>query len=198
MAIKSLLGTPSLCGIGAVNCDGVVREVHLRSAELTEHAVEVGNDVADSYKKRPDGLIIDGIISRTPIATGFPGQSAINSVANLITGTDPVEAAWDQFEKYMDDGTEIPVVTGKKYYPRMVIMDLEDSRQTNDWMQFTITLRAFRTAYTTSVEAIADQAIVTAETTAQKAISKGNQLAAEAESEAAKESILAAATGFGA
>jgi hypothetical protein len=190
MATSALLGAASKCIIGAVAVDGVPNEVHASSADVTEHPVESGGQVADHYRKRPDSLVITAIISRTPIAVGFPGQSAINSVQNLITGQDPVSAAWNELYKYMKESERIQVITGKKFYPRMVIVDLQDPREVNDWMRFNITLRELETAFTTSVEALTQTAEDAATETAQKAVSKGAQAAAEAENASILASLL--------
>ncbi len=181
MALSALLGSTSRCIIGDVAVDGVVREVHGLQADITEHPVESGGQIADHYRVRPKVLTIDAIISRTPLAVGFPGQSLVNSVVAIATGQDPVVAAWDQFEKYMNDAEQIQIITGKKYYPRMMIVDLSDPRNTNDWMTFSMVCREIQTAYTTSVEALVAQVEEAATTTAQKAASKGAQAAAEAE-----------------
>jgi hypothetical protein len=192
MAISALLGAASKCTIGQVAVDGVVAELHATAADMTEHTVESGGQVSDHYRKRPDSLSITAIISRTPIAVGFPGQTAINSVNNLIAGTDPVTAAWEELYKYMVEATDIPVNTGKKFYPSMLIVDLQDPREVNDWMRFNITMREYVTAYTDSVEALVKAQEVAATKVAQKQKNKGAQAAAEAENA----SILATLLGL--
>jgi hypothetical protein len=196
MALSSLLGASSKCIIGGVAVDAVVREVHGIQADITEHPVESGSEVADHYRVRPKVLSIDGIISRVPIGVGFPGQSLVNSVTQIATGQDPVVTAWDEFEKYMNDAEQIQVITGKKYYPRMMIVDLSDPRNTNDWMTFSMVCREIQTAFTTSVEALVAQATDVATTTAQEAVSKGAQAAAEVRDESILLTLKELAQGF--
>jgi len=192
MALSALLGANSKCIIGDVGCDGVTRELHSLQAETTDHPVESGSDIVDHYRVKPPFLSIDGIISRTPIATGFPGQSLVNSITALVTGQDPVVNAWQAWEANMNKAERINVITGKKFYFDMVIVDLQDPRVTNDWMAFTMVLKRIRTAYTTSVEANVAVALEAATTTAQQAASAGQQAAAEAENA----SILATLLGL--
>ncbi len=194
MAVSALLGAASKLVIGTVAVDGVVNETHSSTAQVTEHPVESGAKMTDHYRKNPDELSITAIVSRTPIAVGFPGQSAINSVTNLINGSDPVFAAWETLHRYMVDATRIDVVTGKKFYQDMMILSLDDPREVNDWMRFNITLREIQTAFTDSIEAQLKVAKVTSKGVAQKKKSKGKQAAEEVKNETILEGLRESAS----
>jgi hypothetical protein len=78
----------------------------------------------------------------------------------------------------------------------MMIVDLSDPRNTNDWMTFSMVCREIQTAFTTSVEALVAQATDVATTTAQEAVSKGAQAAAEVRDESILLTLKELAQGF--
>ena len=188
MAFKdTILGASCLCQIGDVFCDAVVREVHSLEAETTDHTVESGATVSDHYRVLPRIYTVQAIISRTPLAVGFPGQSAVNSVKNLINGSDPVSAAWTAFSQYMNKAEKINIITGKEYYTSMVILSLQHPREnSNGWMVFDMTAKKMTTAFTDSTEALVAKKKEAAKEVAQDKKNKGNQPTKQAE-----QSILA-------
>jgi hypothetical protein len=181
MSISTLLGQYCLCKIGEVQLDASVREVHGIEADVTEHPVESGGVISDHYIQRPRVVTIEGIISRTPIETGFPGASAISSVTNLVNGSDAVLAAWEEFKRMWRDSERFNIVTGEDFYTGMMFTSVSKPRVKNDWMVFNAVAKKVETAFTSVVEALAAQAAEAATTTAQAAQSAGAQAAEEAE-----------------
>lgn len=47
--------------------DGVVSELHTMRNETTRHPLEKGGDVADHIVRKPDGLVLECKVTRTPI-----------------------------------------------------------------------------------------------------------------------------------
>lgn len=190
--VSGLLGATSKTLIGQVQCDAVVTEVHILEADMTEHAVESGSFVADHYRKRPNALQIEGIISRTPILTGFPGLTAIGSVQAIASGQDPIKNAWEYWEYAMDFAQPLIVATARKPYINMMILSLQETRSNVDQLRFSMTLKKKKTAYTTTVEALAGVAAEAASETAQEIITEGQQASEEAQGA----SILASLIGL--
>lgn len=179
---ESIIGAKCKCIIGEVHCDAVIREHHSLTASMTQHATETGSENSDNYRAEPPVITIQAVISRNPLATTFPGQTAINSVANLIDGSDPVVAAWNEFKRYRDESEAIAIVTGKAFYANMMILNLDEDRDGNDWMIFNITAAKKNVAYTSVTEALSAESKETATTTLQDNQNTGAQSAEEAES----------------
>jgi hypothetical protein len=53
--------------IGGIWIDCTVRERHGMSAEVSEHPVEDGADIADHIRRRPNALTLECVISNTPV-----------------------------------------------------------------------------------------------------------------------------------
>ena len=71
----TLLGGSSTVGIttdnhgviGGIWLDAVVSELHTMSNEVTRHTLESGGEVADHVISKPDGLVLECKVTRTPI-----------------------------------------------------------------------------------------------------------------------------------
>ena len=177
------LGDVCKVEIGDLACDASIREVHALEAETTEHTIESGAKISDHYRLLPKVLTIQCCVSKTPLAVGFPGQTTINSVKNLSNNSDPVSAAWLYFKNIMEDAQRISIKTSKYFYLNMVIKSVQDPREgPNDWMIFDLVASEMRTAFTDSVEALAQKEKEASKRVLEEKKDKGKQAAAEAES----------------
>jgi hypothetical protein len=99
-----------------------------RVADITDHAVERGSDISDHYRKRPQNIQIEGVVTNTPIETGFPGQTAISSVVNAVKGADPVKSAWDTINGYFVNAEIITISTSLESYPNVALTSFSVTR----------------------------------------------------------------------
>lgn len=192
--LEDLLGVRSKCIIGEIRCDASTNEDHAKTGVLTEHPVEFGSDISDHYRANAPELSIEGEVSNTPLGTGFPLETAINSAALLITGGDPVENAWKELNRYFDEKVAITIETSLDIYFDMVLTSLNVRRtgESGQRLQFSLTAREITFAYTSEVEAIAAVAAATATETVQEAISEGAQTTASASAQEAANAELVA------
>lgn len=192
--LEDLLGVQCKTNIGDIHCDATVREAYERSADLSTHPIEFGSDIADHYRPRDVVLTLDCEISETPLGTFFPFETAINSVASLLTGDNPIETAWRELNRYMDDKEAIVVETGLDTFYDMMITSLSVTRgsTTGRKLEFSVTVQTAAYAYTSEIDALAAIAAETATETVQESISDGAQTVSEAGAEEAAASQVAA------
>lgn len=137
--------------------DASVREVHNVSGQVSDHPVEKGIDIVDHYRVLPRGIEIEGIVTNTPIVSGLPGATLVNSVIGLVQGdTDPASNAWNELNRFFDESIVLVIVTSLKQYDNMVLTDLTVTRnaQQAQGIFFTATAREVRFVDTELGEAI--------------------------------------------
>lgn len=194
--LEDLLGVRSKCIIGEIRCDASTNEDHEKTGRLTEHPVEFGSDVSDHYTANAPVLMLEGEVSSTPLGTGFPLETAINSAVSLITGGDPVENAWKELNRYFDEKVVITIETSLDIYFDMVLTSLNVRRTgaSGQRLEFSLTAREISFAYTSEIDALAAVAVDTATETVQETVSEGAQTTASASAqEAANAELVAAA-----
>jgi hypothetical protein len=176
--IETLIGFAGRLKIGDVTVDASVSEVHNLDADVTEHPVEQGSDAADHYRAKQRTLQIDGVVSSTPIETGFPGQTLVSSIGRIIKDDDPVKNAWSVFKDYFDQAEVITVSTSLDEYPSVVLTNLAATRdvKTGQILRFTCSIKQLR--FVTTEEAAAIEIPKT--TTAGKKKAKGKKPTTEA------------------
>jgi hypothetical protein len=154
--LNELFGFSGLTKIGEVTLDAAISQSHSLEADVTDHPVEDGSDITDNHRARPKTIQITGQVSDSPIQTGFPLQTAISSTISAIKQDDPVQAAWDTFNKYFENSELITVSTSLREYKNMLIVGLQVPRdaRTGKILRFTITLKQIRIVTTASTEAI--------------------------------------------
>lgn len=125
--------------IGSLTVDATVQEDHQLPAELTKHSVEEGFDIADHYRALPDQVVINGIISNTPLIFG---------AAFRIDG-DPARDAYDTFREIRNRALIIDVVTTLRTYENVMMTDFSCPRNAanGNVLNFTAT---FEPIFTTS------------------------------------------------
>lgn len=154
--LEALLGYGGRVLIGDVTVDCSISETHSRQADITEHPVEKGSDISDNYRAKPRQVQITGMVSSTPIQTGFPGQSLVSAVGSIISGDDPVQNAWKTFNAYIDDGELISIFTSLQEYKDVGLSDLSTTRdaKTGQVLSFSITAKQIRIVTTSEADAI--------------------------------------------
>ncbi len=187
MAETTLLFKPTLTTIDSLTLDASVSETHTSDVEVTEHPVEDGVAVADHARVKPAGLVIEGIISNTPINRSQSLRVA-SSFGTTIQTTNPqdqlagqpgyAEQAFTLLEQLRDSTKLITVVTGLKTYDDMILTNLSVPRniQTGDALRFTATFK-----YVRRVKNQTTTQTVTATPQGKKKTSTGKQASSEAD-----------------
>ena len=127
--------------------DASVSESHAVSGEVSDHPVESGIDIVDHYRVLPRQLEIEAIVTDTPISTGLPGATLVNSVVGLINGDEkPSANAWNELNRFFDEAVVLEIFTSLKRYKSMVLTDLQVTRNagTAQGIRFTATAREIR------------------------------------------------------
>lgn len=161
--LDDILGGAQRLSIGEPDGDPIVvdasvREVHSVTGQVSDHPVEKGIDIVDNYRVLPRGIEIEGIVTNTPIVSGLPGASLVNSVVGLVQGdTDPASNAWNELQRFLDDAVVVTIVTSLRTYENMVITDLSVTRNVSQaqGLFFVATAREIRFVDTELGEAIA-------------------------------------------
>ena len=66
MGLSTLFGRNLGPMIGGIQVDVSIRETHSTSREISENPIEVGSDIADHVKKKPDEVSLEGVLSNLP------------------------------------------------------------------------------------------------------------------------------------
>jgi hypothetical protein len=138
-------------------------EDHSSDIQVTEHPVEVGSDVTDNARPKPDMLTVEGFISETPFdGTGAPYWGNYDPSRPFDTtkgfsfprpemGDDflplgRAKAAFDLLRLLKDNSTPLSITTSLHYYPTMLIENLHFPRdpQIGDSLKISIKFRAVR------------------------------------------------------
>lgn len=144
MALLDLLFGVTKAQIGSITLDASVSEDHGSEADVTEHPVEAGADIADHVRVRSPRLTINGVISNTPI-----------SLFNFGATRDRAVDTWQNLKDLQAQAARLDVVTTLETYPDMVIESLSTTRDAarGDSLHFTATLRQITTVESQTVAA---------------------------------------------
>jgi hypothetical protein len=151
---KVNIGDGNLIGLGAMELDCSVDEVHSDEAEITEHVVEEGSNISDHIRKLPSVLEITGLITNTPIvflASLFAKSPVLGS---LIPSQDRVSDGYDLLLQFMDNGVELTVVTSLREYSNMAMQTLtvRRNKETGQALDCTIIFKEILKAKAFSVD----------------------------------------------
>lgn len=143
MALELLFGLTK-AKIEALELDASLSEEHSSEADVTEHPVEVGSDIADHKRKKPMQVKITGLVSNTPLKflnVGELGEAAVG--------------AWDLLLQLQASNNLITIVTSLKKYDNMAIVSLTTPRDAKrgHCLEFTATMREIFTAKSEQVAA---------------------------------------------
>lgn len=122
------------CFIGGFELDASVNETHSFESEVTDHPVEKGADVTDHVRARPIMLMIEGVVSDSPIGDIRDRRSVTTSPSN-----DALAHLLD----IRDKREPIVVETALKVYENMVLQSLEIPRSasTGEALRFRATFK---------------------------------------------------------
>jgi hypothetical protein len=159
---------------GMVQVDASVSEQHTITAQVTEHPVENGPDVADHIRPLPRRVVLSGIVTNTPIytpatqvrgATGsFAGQFSVQ-VGNKSIKYTALQFS-DEFDRVRDvygelvtaalGGALFEVTTTLAQYENMAITNFDVPRGagTGNALQFQIQFQEVRLVDTQQVTAL--------------------------------------------
>lgn len=122
--------------IGTIKLDAVLQETHTFSAMITEHPIELGDDVNDYIRPLPDRVTIRGIVSRTPLAAPL--------IIAAFGGR--YRRAFDDLRKLATKGQIFDIVTVKRKYLSMACESLTviSNDRTGETVTFTMQCRRVR------------------------------------------------------
>ncbi len=160
--VEDLIGHAARVSVGESGGDPIVvdcsvRETHSIDGQVSDHPVETGIDIVDHYRVLPRKVQLEAIISDTPLTTGFPGATLVNSVIGLVEGDkSPSLNAWEEFQRFFDEAVVVDVNTSLKKYTNMVLTSFAVTRDaaTGQVLAFTLAAREIRFVSTAFGEAI--------------------------------------------
>lgn len=118
--------------IGSLELDATLRETHSHENEVTEHPVERGAAISDHIRPKPDGLVMEGVVSDTPIYVDPEEGRAAN--------------AYEALRSIRSAGELVTVVSTLRVYENMAMVSFtvpKDAR-TGDVTQFSATFKEVR------------------------------------------------------
>ncbi len=147
-------------GLGGIVVDATISEEHTHTCEVTDNPVEDGVKIADHVQLNPAQLVINGVITDTPLGFGFIGdlsKTAGNVGAGLsIPGATTGDFQGGQgslsiqaFNKMLDlqkSRQPFTVITGLKRYQNMIMTELSIPRtvQTANAIHFKASFKEVR------------------------------------------------------
>jgi hypothetical protein len=155
MAEINLLFQPTFTTIDTLVLDASISESHNSDVDVTEHAVEVGANIADHARVKSAQVTIEGVVSNTPINRA-QARRIVESFGTTIETSNPqdqlagqpgyAEQAFAQLELIRDTSKIIQIVTGIKTYTDMLLTNLSVPRnaQIGESLRFTATFKSVR------------------------------------------------------
>jgi len=119
--LSELLFKKTRAVVGLVQFDASLSESHLSEADITDHPVEEGANIADHIRNRPDSIEINGVVTNTPIAylASLTAKSPLTS--DLGSVDDRVETAYQELLRIKNAGELVEVITSLRTYKNMVL-----------------------------------------------------------------------------
>jgi len=149
----TIMYKPTPVTIEALQVDATPRESHGFHSTVTDHPVEEGVNFSDHSRPEPDTLILDCLITNTPLDSTSSVQQGTQSVPPGASAgsTQPQEASRDQqayfkLKALRDVGTLITVATALRSYTSMVITDVSVARTSRNFnaLEFTVSFKFVR------------------------------------------------------
>jgi hypothetical protein len=115
--------------------DAAISEEHTLDSEVTEFPVESGSNVTDNVRPLPATVVIEGVVSDTPIE----GMVAVRSASTTL----PSQEALDLLLRIRADREPVAVETSLRRYETMVLESLSIPRdaETGHALRFSATFR---------------------------------------------------------
>lgn len=145
MALSLLFGKPYEKGdVGGVELDVTLREMHSYTSRTTDFPIEEGRILSDHIINEPARVVLEGVVTDTPLAVLSFFNRSIDAFNRLIEIHQKREI--------------IDVITGLKKYPKMVITSLDIPRDvtTGRSLTFNIELKQIFIDSTIRFEQIED------------------------------------------
>lgn len=157
MANMSLMFKPFVTKIGAeregihvIELDAAISVQHTRNVTATKHPVEKGAKITDHLRPEPEQVVIEGLVSNTPIgrtaqtrAVSFVGNDFVTSAgAPSAFGTPGyAEEAFKKLDEIAGKGVLVTIATQYKTYTDMALTSFVAPRDgsTGDSLRFTAT-----------------------------------------------------------
>lgn len=147
MALVALTFKKRRTSIDSLALDATVSELHTIETEITEHPVELGADITDHRRRKPDAIQIEGVISNTPIphATDPLTRKTFNNVTYDSRGQIDRTRAPKALQTLIDlneDGQLVDVFTRIRQYENMALKTLTvpQDKRTAEAIRFTAIL----------------------------------------------------------
>jgi len=124
MADQPITVMAKLGQIDTLKLDATVREQHTGSNTVTDHPVEQGANISDHSRPDPDRLVLDCIVSNTPLSDGSTHTVESNGYNFTVTAAQDSTRAPNAYQKLQDlrlNGTLVSVVTTLRTYSSMLI-----------------------------------------------------------------------------
>ncbi len=148
MAAVTLISRPSPTQIGTLVVDAVLGGGHTFAAEVTQHPVEEGADIADHTRPQPTEISLECVVSNTPLGASETRTVEQNRVQFTSTAPefDPKRTtdAYRALIDFRDTGTLLTVVTPLDTFEDLVITSVAIPVQSPDGLRFTVALRKIR------------------------------------------------------
>lgn len=138
MVLSLLYGKKYLAPrVGTVSLDVTIREEHRFSSRVTNYPVEDGTIVSDHIINDPDTVVLQALVTDTPL--------------NILSG---FNRSIDAFNRLIDIHRKrevVTVITGLKVYPNMAITALDVPRDIRTGQSLTFTIELQRIVFDTNV-----------------------------------------------
>jgi hypothetical protein len=132
MAETALIYSAGRAQIGELIVDAAISEQHSRDSEVSEHPVEVGANITDHVRVKPDQLAMEVLWSNSPlVGATSPGRA---------------EEAYEKLRLLQEQAAVLDVVTSLRVYEQMVITSLSVPRTAKDagGVRCNVTLQAIK------------------------------------------------------
>jgi hypothetical protein len=166
-----------LKGVVELQADLTISEGHQRRADVTSNPVESGATIQDHVILQPETLSLEGFVSDTPAAP-------------LAAQWGRVQSTFEALDELWRAAEPLDVVTGRKTYESMVIVDLQLPRERPASMSFSIEMQHVTIVSTQTTE-------IAGGTTAENASDQGTADLAQGETDAGRQPTAAASAGAG-
>jgi len=162
MASTTIMSRPKPTQLDTITVDATLSETYDLSNTVTDHPVEIGFNPTDHSRPNADGIVLECMISNTPIDTAQQiraiqsgaFQPDVTSVG-ATPATQPQNTPGRMLEAYKalkalrDNGTVFKVITGLTVYETCAIEKLTVTRdaQTSEVLHFTVALKLIRIVF---------------------------------------------------
>lgn len=152
--VGTSLPSPTFPLPALVEFDASVAETHNDEVEVTDHPVEDGSDVSDHMRKLPQTVILEGMISNSPLVFLASVQAPSPVIGDFTPTFDRVEAGYAKLREFQEAGVLVDVITSLRSYSNMAILSIAVNRAapSGNILSFVLTLREVKIAKSLTVD----------------------------------------------